>query len=425
MERIDAAPWFMSSLIPPDTSGYNICYIDGHMIPFWSRVSMHKGKITMLGRIMAGSQAVVAHIETGQAIYFDYQPPDIRLPVIIEDYCAEITAATGIDIFVMDREVNSVDLARAFKKNGLGLLSMLDKNEYKDLSDWKTEYVGELEDGAKVYSGRWNKEKKKKEDDPRIFVIVVQDEKLLPFWGTEVVAKKVPYLDWPGLYSSRTEIQENSFRRMKEHGALACNFGVKKIESEDRHHKRKVEKLKTKLENADVRIARKKEKVKEQEKKVRESETKDHGPRLEQRVRTLEALNAECEEEESKREKIKKAVENLGPPGKRSDRDFRKQSIMTLRTLLLENSLMAFMALLMACVTQPFSMNLGSLIELLFKRNGGFFETPSEVVYLINMKGLSKSNRLKMHKLIEGLNKIGLERDGKPVRVNARAGPGP
>jgi len=30
---------------------------------------MHKGKITMLGRIMAGSQAVIAHDEAGQAVF--------------------------------------------------------------------------------------------------------------------------------------------------------------------------------------------------------------------------------------------------------------------------------------------------------------------------------------------------------------------
>jgi len=39
-------------------------YVDGHMMAYWSRLPMHKGKITMLGRIMAGSQAVIAHDET-------------------------------------------------------------------------------------------------------------------------------------------------------------------------------------------------------------------------------------------------------------------------------------------------------------------------------------------------------------------------
>jgi len=36
----------------------------------------------------------------------------------------------------------------------------------------------------------------------------------------------------------------------------------------------------------------------------------------------------------------------LGPAGQRADRDFRKQAIMTIRTLFLENMLRAFMAAL-------------------------------------------------------------------------------
>ncbi len=437
LERIDAAQWLMNALISSNVHGYNIGFIDGHMIPFWSSVSMHKGKITMLGRIMPGSQAVVAHIETGQAVYFDYHPPDTRLPSIILDYCAEIAALTGIGIFVIDREVNSVAMARAFTKNGLGLLSMLDKNEYTDLSDWDAKEIGKLEDGSKVYCGPWSEEKKNKakgrRDDPRIFVIVVkeknekknEEKKLLPFWGTPAVVEKVPYLDWPSMYSKRTEIQENSFKRMKEHGALTVNFGTKKIESEDRHHGRKVEKLKVQLENIDGRIAKKKEKIDEQEKKVRESEEKSHGKRLEQRENGLAVMNADYKKVASKREDIEKKIKKLGPPGKRSDRDFRKQSIMTFRTLLLENKLMAFMSLLMGCITEAPRMGLESLIRLLFERSGGFYETPSELVYLVNMNGLSKTNTETMTKLIEGVNKMGLKKDGKPVRARARSRAGP
>ena len=44
---------------------------------------MHKGKITMLGRIMAGSQAVIAHDDTGQAVFVAYYPPDIHVSHII------------------------------------------------------------------------------------------------------------------------------------------------------------------------------------------------------------------------------------------------------------------------------------------------------------------------------------------------------
>ncbi len=423
LERINVAPMLMNALIPADADDDNICFIDGHMIPFWSRVSMHKGKITMLGRIMPGSQAVVAHIEDGRAIFFDYQPPDTRLPRIILDFCTEIADLTGIRIFVIDREVNSKAMAREFTERGWGLLSMLDKNEYTDLSDWNAEYFGKLDDGAEVYAGGWADEKKNKADDPRTFVLVVREGRILPYWGTEAVVEKVAYLDWPILYSQRTEIQENNFKRMKEHGALDVNFGIKKIATEDRHHQRKVDQMQDKLERSEKRLSKKKKQIEEQENKVQESETKGHGKRLDQRRNRQAVMNADYANRESKQDRIEESIEKLGPPGERSDRDFRKQSIMTLRTFLLENALIEFMSLLMACITEGLSMSLDSLIRLLFERSGGLFETPSELVYFVNMKGLSKPNNRTMCKLIKGLNKMGLEKNGKPVSVRARGHP--
>jgi hypothetical protein len=44
-----------------------ITSVDGHMIAYGSRVPMPQGQITMLGRSMAGSQAVIAPSEAGQA----------------------------------------------------------------------------------------------------------------------------------------------------------------------------------------------------------------------------------------------------------------------------------------------------------------------------------------------------------------------
>jgi hypothetical protein len=99
------------------------------MIAYWSRVPMHKGKITMLGRIMAGSHAVIAHDETGQALFVAYYPPDIPLSQVIVAYCRTVEAATGSALFVIDRAVNAVAMARAFNDQGLGLLCMLDDNE--------------------------------------------------------------------------------------------------------------------------------------------------------------------------------------------------------------------------------------------------------------------------------------------------------
>ena len=184
LERIDAGQQLRNILIPENPG--NICYIDGHMIAFWSSTSMHKGKITMLGRIMAGSQAMVAHDEHGRAFYVEYYPPDIRMPGIILEYCDQIVQNTGTKIFIIDREINSKALAVEFESRKWGLLSMLDSNQYKDLSDWEHSYVGDVDSFGKIYTGQWRDEKKRNKD-PRHFVIAENDGKLLPYWGTSTI----------------------------------------------------------------------------------------------------------------------------------------------------------------------------------------------------------------------------------------------
>jgi hypothetical protein len=125
LERINAAEALLPALLP--ATGGQITYVDGHMIAYWARVPMHKGKITMLGRIMAGSQALIAHNEAGHALFVAYHPPDMHLSHIIVAYCQQVVAVTGTTLFVIDRAVNSVAIVRAFAHQGWGLLSMLDE----------------------------------------------------------------------------------------------------------------------------------------------------------------------------------------------------------------------------------------------------------------------------------------------------------
>jgi hypothetical protein len=70
LERVGAAEALLPALLPAQAG--QIIYVDGPMSASWSRVPMHKGQITMLGRIMAGSQAVIAHDEAGQALFVGY-----------------------------------------------------------------------------------------------------------------------------------------------------------------------------------------------------------------------------------------------------------------------------------------------------------------------------------------------------------------
>jgi len=69
-ERVDAAA-SLRPVLGAHKAG-PIISVAGHRMASWSRRSMPKGKITLLGRLMAGSQAVMAHDDTGQAIFVAY-----------------------------------------------------------------------------------------------------------------------------------------------------------------------------------------------------------------------------------------------------------------------------------------------------------------------------------------------------------------
>src|SRR4030095_8093257 len=414
LERIDAATALQPVLVPDKAS--QITYVDGHMIAYWSRTAMHKGKITMLARIMAGSQAVIAHNEVGHAVFVQYYPPDMHVSHIIVSYCQQVAMATGTPLFVIDRAVNSVAMAWAFDAQGLGLLSMLDDNEHQGLESFAATAVGTLDDGTKVYSGPW---KVPRSDDPRRFVMVEPPEgKLLVYWGTPKVQATLAAAEWPTVYRERSEIQENSFKRMIDHGALNTNYGRKKIVGTDRHQQREQEKRDQALVAAQKRLEKKAEEVRAQQAKVVESEHKGHGKRLEQRQRALAVVEKERKDAQAQHTKLAANAVALGPPRERADRDFRKQTIMTIRTLLLENALTSFMAVLVGTLTMQVSLD--CLLHILFERSGARMETNSQMIYWINTTGLSAAYQRLLTAVVDGLCAMDLRDQGKPIRVRLK-----
>ncbi len=417
LERVGAAKALMPALLA-DQAG-PLIYVDGHMIAYWSRRSMHKGKITMLGRIMAGSQAVIAHDEAGQAVFVAYYPPDIHLSQIILIYCQKVAEVTGSTVFVIDRAVNSVALAHAFDDDGLGLLCMLDDNEHAGLGSFEATEVATLDDGTKVYSGPW---KEDRQEDPRHFVIVEPPEdKTLVYWGTPQVEAALEKSEWPRVYRERNAMQELSFKGMIDHGGLDITHGRKTILGPDRHHQRQQEQLEASLETVHKRVDKKVEAVTAQQDKVAESEAKGHGTRLEQRQGKLATLEHELQDAEAKHAKLSEQAAALGPAGQRADRDFRKQTIMTMRTLLLENMLRTFMVVLLA--TLHTQVSLERVLSLLFERRGARMETPSQVVYWVNTAGLSLANRRLLREIVDGLCAMDLQDQGKPILVRLKEMP--
>ena len=414
LERINAAAPLMPALLP-DTVG-QITYVDGLLSAYWSRVPMHKGKITMLGRIMAGSQAIIAHNEGGQALFVRYHPPDVHMSQVIVDYCQQVALASGVSLFVIDRAVNAVALAGAFDAQGLGLLCMLDDNEYDGRESFEATEVDSLADGTKVYSGQW---KVPRPDDPRHFVIVEPVEgKTLVYWGTPQIKATLETTQWPRVYRARNEIQEHSFKRMIDHGALKTNYGRKKIVGPDRHQQRACDKLDQSLAAAHGRLNKKAEALKVQQDKVAESEIKGHGKRLAQRRDTFALGAKELQEAQDKYAQLCAQAAALGPPRERADRDFRKQTIMTFRTLLLENALMAFMTVLLGHLNLKVSLD--CILRILFERSGARMETASHVVYWVNTAGLSASYQRLLTAVVDGLSAMDLREQGKPIHVRLK-----
>src|SRR6266849_5238059 len=356
---IAAGAALMRALVP-DKVG-QVIYIDGHMIAYWAAVAMHKGKITMLGRIMAGTNAVIAHNEAGLALCVEPHPPDVRMPHMILEYCEWIVQVTSIRFFVIDREINSLAMAAAFAARNWGLLSMLDKNEYEGLASWTTTRIGELADGRPVYSGQW---KVPRADDVREFVLVDTGARVLAYWGTPKFKEACDPVQWPELYRARTAVQEHSFKRMIAHGALNCNYGTKKVLGPDRHQPRARQELEAAQAAAQHKVGKKAAAVQAQAEKIVQSQSQGHTRRLAQRQQALGRAQAALEKATHKAAALAEQVAALGPAAARADRDMRKQTIMTVRTLLLENMLRLFIAALGGVLAEPISLE--SILALLF-----------------------------------------------------------
>ena len=414
LERIEAGPWLMPILLP--AQGGQLIYVDGHMIAYWSRQSMHKGKITMRGRIMAGSQAVISHDENGQAVYVAYDPPDTPLSQVILAYCEQVAEASGIDLFVIDRAVNSKAMAQAFDEAGLGLLCMLDDNEHHGLESFEATEVQTLDEGTRLYEGPW---KVARQDDARHFVIVEPaDGKLLVYWGSAKVKAELEASEWPEMYRARTELQENAFKRMIEHGALDINAGRKTILGPDRHQQRAEAKVRDSLDSVSHRVAKKSLELEAKRELVAESEAKGHVKRLEQRQHAVVVLEEELGEAKQREAQLQEQADAFEAPKERADRDVRKQTIMTIRTLFLENLLQSFMAVLLSVL--PKKVSLEKVLKLLFERSGSRIERDKIITYWINATGLSLGNRRVLDEIVEGLNAMGLVEGGKPVCVSLK-----
>jgi hypothetical protein len=220
------------------------------------------------------------------------------------------------------------------------------------------------------------------------------------------------------VYRERNEIQEHRFKSMVDHGALKTNYGRKKLVGPDRHQQRARATLEQSLAAAHKRVDKKAQEVKVQQTKVADSESQGHGKRLDQRRRAVARGQKALPEAQDKHTTLRAQAAALGPPRERADRDFRKQTIMTLRTLLLENALMAFMSVLLGHLNLKVSLD--CILRILFERSGARMETDCHIVYGVNPVGLSTSYQRLLTAVVDGLNAMDLREQGKSIHIRLK-----
>jgi hypothetical protein len=108
----------------------------------------------------------------------------------------------------------------------------------------------------------------------------------------------------------------------------------------------------------------------------------------------------------------------LGPPGQRAERDFRQQTIMTIRTLRLENARRAFMVVRLGALQTK--VRLEGVLSLLCARSGARMETDSQSIYWLNTTGLSVPYRRLRAEIVTGLCAMDWRDQGTPIHVRLR-----
>lgn len=233
------------------------------------------------------------------------------------------------------------------------------------------------------------------------------------YWGTPKIIKRLTAQQSLITYTNRTEIQENSTKRMIAHGALKVNYGTKKIWGPDRIHKKKVGEFDKKIAKVVKRNNKIENNILEQSKRISDSIAKGHGELLQKRQAKLEEQKRQKEVLEKKIEVLKKQKEALGEQGQRADRDFRKQLIMTFRTLWTENVLKDFCTLLTQGMKEPIDTD--TLLKLFFFRRAMIVETDHDIYYKFDCESLSQKYKVILKNVIDGLNRLSLTSQGKRI----------
>src|SRR4030042_529471 len=105
---------------------------------FWGRWKgcMNVGKVTNKNKVMAGTKEVVVQDEDGHIMALREYPIDLHLVHAVLEMCLEFKRDGQKPIAIIDREVNSLELRKAYAEEHIGLITILKKDQYKGVEDF-------------------------------------------------------------------------------------------------------------------------------------------------------------------------------------------------------------------------------------------------------------------------------------------------
>jgi hypothetical protein len=215
--------------------GNLLTYWDYCVKPLWTKYPQPKSKVTRIGRVMACTKMLFVHGPEGHPLYLVERPGDTDLNNDLPKAQDAFTAATGRQtrVCVIDREGNSLNLALSGAKchPPRSYLTMLDKNQYKSLQNFKVTTLWQsLDDSRKPHlqmAWAYWQSPAKRQRDPRRFFLVRPVDKSPSHLAVGCIYQ--PPSRWHAsdayaIYHGRWANQEHRFREMHQM-ALSANYG--------------------------------------------------------------------------------------------------------------------------------------------------------------------------------------------------------
>jgi hypothetical protein len=243
MERVNAGEYLQQTLCLWDRElaegGIRLIYLDGHVKGYHTKRCMNVGKVTNKNKVMAGTKEVVVQDEKGHIMALREYPIDLHLVHAVLEMCLEFKRDGQKPVAIIDREVNSLELGKAYAEEHIGLITILKKDQYKGVEDFSIThtYTEVCKGYSSICEATWADEERRL-SDPRRFVLAQDQKGLRVFWCVAVSQEEMGGVSIVSNYHHRWPVQEDVFKKMDEIDALNINYGRKVIEGENRNRKR-------------------------------------------------------------------------------------------------------------------------------------------------------------------------------------------